>query len=39
MDLNKFKGIVHEEAIDRLDHSNLNNYFEVPNAENIAIWV
>lgn len=37
-DLNKFKKIVQEEVVDKLDHSHLNDTIEVPSAENIAIW-
>lgn len=37
--LNKFKEIVQEEVIEKLDHSHLNNYLEIPSAENIAVWI
>lgn len=38
VDLNKFKKIVQEEIVDRLDHRHLNDIISVPSAENIAIW-
>ncbi len=39
VDLNKFKKIVQEEVIDKLDHSHLNDYLEIPSAENTAMWI
>ena len=39
IDLDKLKKTVQEEVIDKLDHNHLNDYFEVPSAENIAVWI
>ena len=33
------KSIVEEAVLDKLDHTNLNDLFENPSAENIAIWI
>ena len=36
---NELKEIVQENVIDIYDHSNLNDFFEIPTAENIAIKI
>lgn len=39
MDFAEMKKIVNEKVIEQLDHKMLNDIFDVPSAENIAIWV
>lgn len=39
LDFKKIKDIVSENAIDKLDHTNLNDLLENPSAENTAIWI
>ncbi len=39
MDFNELKDIVNAVVMKRLDHSNLNEIFENPTAENIAGWI
>ena len=39
MDFNELKEVVNSSILDLLDHSNLNDLFENPTAENIASWI
>lgn len=39
LDFNELKKIVNSEIIEKLDHKNLNEIFEIPTAENIARWI
>lgn len=39
MNFSDLKKIVQEEIIDRFDHAHLNEFFDVPTAENIAVWI
>lgn len=39
MDFNELKIVVNDVVIEKLDHSNLNDFFETPTAENIATWI
>ena len=39
IDFAELKRIVHDEVLDPLDHSDLNERFPVPSAERIAIWI
>jgi len=39
MDFSELKGAVNDAVMERLDHSNLNEIFENPTAENIAEWI
>ena len=39
MDFNELKDAVNDAVMERLDHSNLNEIFENPTAENIAEWI
>lgn len=39
MDFTEIKSIVYEKAIDKLDHSYINNLISQPTAENIALWI
>lgn len=39
MDFGDLKSIVKKHVLDRLDHSNLNDFFEVPTAENMIKWI
>lgn len=39
MDFVILKKIVQERVIDKFDHQSLNDFFENPTAENIAIWI
>lgn len=39
MDFRDLKKVTKDEAIDKLDHSNLNDLLEQPTAENITAWI
>jgi 6-pyruvoyltetrahydropterin/6-carboxytetrahydropterin synthase len=39
LDFNELKNIIQERILDRLDHSNMNEIFENPTAENIVEWI
>ena len=39
MDFKEIKKIAKTHALDKLDHSHLNDILETPSAENIAIWI
>lgn len=39
MDFIQLKNLVKSKVIDKLDHAMLNDIFEQPSAENIAVWV
>lgn len=39
MDFNELKEIVNSNILERLDHKDLNEIFDVPTAENIASWI
>jgi len=39
MDFNELKEIVNSNILERLDHGDLNEIFDVPTAENIASWI
>lgn len=39
MDFTELKEIVNSSILELLDHSNLNDLFENPTAENIASWI
>lgn len=39
MDFNELKEIVKSNILERLDHGDLNEIFDVPTAENIASWI
>ena len=39
IDFNELKMIIQETVIEKLDHSNLNDLFDTPTAENIAAWI
>ncbi|HDN83401.1 MAG TPA: 6-carboxytetrahydropterin synthase QueD [Candidatus Altiarchaeales archaeon] len=39
LDFSKLKDIVNREIIEELDHKNLNEIFEQPTAELIAMWI
>ena len=39
VDFNELKRIVDFEIIEKLDHKNLNEIFEIPTAENVASWI
>lgn len=39
IDLNDFDSIVKKEAVDLLDHNDLNNILENPTVENLIIWI
>ncbi len=39
MDFKELKKIVKTHAIDKLDHTHLNDTLENPSAENIAVWI
>lgn len=39
IDFHELKRIVIEKAINKLDHSHLNDTIKQPTAENIAIWI
>ena len=39
MDFSDLGSIVKEHVIEKLDHSDLNKRFEIPTAENIAVWI
>lgn len=39
LDFNKLKKVVEEAVIERLDHGNMNDFFDTPTSENIAGWI
>jgi len=39
MDFNEIKDVVSEKVIEPLDHKNLNDIFQNPTVENIALWI
>ncbi len=39
IDFNELKKVVNEAIIDKLDHSNMNDFFDTPTSENIAKWI
>lgn len=39
MDFKELKKIAKEHAIDKLDHTHLNDIMENPSAENMAVWI
>ena len=39
IDFGDLKAVVHREAVDALDHCDLNTFIENPSAENIAAWI
>ena len=39
IDFGDLKSIVQENVIDKLDHSYLNDFIEIPTAENITRWI
>ncbi len=39
IDFIKFKKMVEEKVVDKLDHRNLNEIFPQPTVENIGLWV
>jgi len=39
LDFTIFKNIVNDEIISKLDHADLNELFDNPTTENIALWV
>jgi len=39
MDFVEMKKIVNEKVVDKLDHAYLNDFFENPTAETIAVWI
>src|SRR5574343_1057632 len=38
-DFKKLKQLVQENVVSKLDHTDLNNIFENPTAENIVVWI
>jgi 6-pyruvoyltetrahydropterin/6-carboxytetrahydropterin synthase len=38
-DFETIKRLVHVEAVDVLDHQNLNDFIENPTAERIVLWI
>jgi len=38
-DFKKLKKLIEENVVSKLDHTNLNDIFEVPTAEDIAVWI
>ncbi|MBN2014114.1 MAG: 6-carboxytetrahydropterin synthase QueD [Candidatus Altiarchaeota archaeon] len=39
LDFNELKRVVDEVIIERLDHANMNDFFDKPTSENIAEWI
>ncbi len=39
MDFAELKALVKEKVLSKLDHSHLNDHFENPSAELVAVWV
>lgn len=39
LDFVELKKIVEEKVLSKLDHRDLNDFFENPSAENIAVWI
>lgn len=39
IDFGDLKKIVNKTVIDKLDHTNLNDMFDNPTAENIVVWI
>ncbi len=38
-DFYDLKTVVRERVVDRLDHQDLNDFFAMPSAENVAAWI
>ncbi len=39
MDFVDLKKVVNEKVVSKLDHTDLNDFFKNPSAENIVIWI